>query len=346
MDLQSAEPYAQTLGMGWLDRDYSRSNYEKRGGFDLAQLFFGSVSLGTWWDIHVRVHSSLVLLIVLNLLFAGARGGMGFKNALTSSIILFGIILLHEFGHCIAARRVGGYANEILLWPLGGLAFIHTPRRPWPTFVGTAGGPLANVLICVVTGAILLVMGRGHFSLPLNPYLPFAGSLILSEESYLLLYSNSLAYYLWWIYATSYMLFFFNMLPTFPLDGGHILQTILWPKFGYYNSMFFACSIGMAGAIIMGFLGLISGNLLLVFLAISGYLTCYQTRMTLRETADQAWEDSRAYNQGTSWPRKSRQRKLRRTPHDDTFSLRKLNPFEWLARWRRKRQFERLMKDD
>ena len=45
-------------------------------------------------------------------------------------VALFGIILLHEFGHCFAARYMHGDANEVLLWPLGGLANCEVPHTP------------------------------------------------------------------------------------------------------------------------------------------------------------------------------------------------------------------------
>ena len=66
--------------------------------------------------------------------------------------ILFVSVLLHEFGHCFGARIMGGRGEEILMWPLGGLAFADPPRRPWPQLVTTVGGPLVNVVICLVTG--------------------------------------------------------------------------------------------------------------------------------------------------------------------------------------------------
>jgi hypothetical protein len=50
--------------------------------------------------------------------------------------ILLVTILIHELGHCLAARFVGSEAHEILLWPLGGLAFIgHTagPKGALPS---------------------------------------------------------------------------------------------------------------------------------------------------------------------------------------------------------------------
>ena len=80
--------------------------------------------------------------------------------------LLFGVILLHEFGHCFVARAVGGDAKEILIWPLGGLAFVEHPHTPRATFLVYAGGPLVNVLICVAV-TLLLVVGR--FTPNLNP---------------------------------------------------------------------------------------------------------------------------------------------------------------------------------
>src|SRR5436189_3949491 len=45
-------------------------------------------------------------------------------------VALFGIVTLHEFGHALACRSVGGRAEQIVLWPLGGVAFVSPPPRP------------------------------------------------------------------------------------------------------------------------------------------------------------------------------------------------------------------------
>ena len=45
-------------------------------------------------------------------------------------LALFLIVLLHEFGHALACRQVGGTANKIVLWPLGGVAYVSPPPRP------------------------------------------------------------------------------------------------------------------------------------------------------------------------------------------------------------------------
>ncbi len=334
--------------MGWQDRPYS--SRPSRSGFDFKSILFGSLSLGHWFGIHVRVHASLLLMLAFNIVFAGTRGGFGFRGAIISSVVLFGIVLLHEFGHAFAARSVGGEASEILLWPLGGLAFVSTPKRWWPSFVASAGGPLVNVVICVVTGVLLMALSGWQFRLPFNPLIIFGGQVLMNDASYALLGSNFFAYILWWIYITSWTLLFFNLLPIFPLDGGRMLQELLWPKLGYFRSMSLACNVGMAGAIMMGLWGISGAGFWLMFLAFAGFMTCYQTKMNLREYADAAYEESRydapkwQQRQTRNTPKAKAARKSR--PHDDKFSMRDLNPFERIARARRKKQFERLMKDD
>jgi Zn-dependent protease len=330
--------------MGWQDRSYSRSSSDNPGGF--YNFFFGSFSLGTWFDIHVRVHSSLILLGLFKIIFIDSRRGESFKDALISTILLFVIILLHEFGHCFAARRMGGRADEILLWPLGGLAFVNAPMRPWPRFVTTAGGPLVNVVICLATGIALQVMGRGQFSLPLNPLIPFGGGYNFNFNSIELIYSSTLAYYLFWIYVTSWSLLFFNLLPIYPLDGGSMLQEILWPKFGFYRSMEFACKTGMAGAVVMGLFGLFTGSLWFLVLAYMGFTYCKATLGNLPAMADMAYEENDRYQAYAPRTQRAPRRKRPARPLDDRFTWRDLNPLERMARARRKKQFERLFEDD
>ncbi len=57
----------------------------------------------------------------------------------------FAIVLTHEFGHALATRSVGGTADRIMLWPLGGVAYVDPPQRPGATLWAIAAGPLVNV---------------------------------------------------------------------------------------------------------------------------------------------------------------------------------------------------------
>ena len=65
-------------------------------------------------------------------------------------LALFVIVLVHEFGHALACRQVGGQANQIVLWPLGGVAYVAPPPRPGATLWSIAAGPLVNVVLAPV----------------------------------------------------------------------------------------------------------------------------------------------------------------------------------------------------
>src|SRR5438067_9255490 len=62
-------------------------------------------------------------------------------------LALFAIVTMHEFGHALACRRTGGTANQIILWPLGGVAYVQPPARPGATLWSIAAGPLVNLAL-------------------------------------------------------------------------------------------------------------------------------------------------------------------------------------------------------
>jgi hypothetical protein len=139
--------------MGFEDRPY----YRDRSGSAWSPLQWvmnGSIPLFTAFGIRVRAHASLVIFALLILLF-GWGPGFSPLDRVESMTALFAIVLVHEFGHCFAARSVGGEADDILMSPLGGLAFAHAPHRPLPTFITVAAGPFVNVIICLICGVIL-----------------------------------------------------------------------------------------------------------------------------------------------------------------------------------------------
>src|SRR5687768_18459562 len=105
--------------MGWQDRSYYRDPRPGDGN-PLMWLLTGSVPLFTVFRIRVRMHASMLIFLVLILLGAMHVGTVAHR--LIAAGALFTIVLLHEFGHCFAARWVGGDAEEIIMHPLGGLA--------------------------------------------------------------------------------------------------------------------------------------------------------------------------------------------------------------------------------
>ena len=275
--------------MGWQDRSYYRDSSSSSGN-PLMWLFSGSVPLFTAFGIRVRMHASLLPLIVLELLLSETRWGMGVINAMTFGVLLFGIILLHEFGHCFAARRVGGDANEILMWPLGGLALCDAPQRPWPQFIVAAGGPLVNVIICAVTYGLMraIIAVYAHTTFTFNPTV--AGGLF-----------SVLA----WAFAISLGLLIFNLLPIFPLDGGRLLQAVLWWKLRYYRATLITCVVGMIGAGLMTMYGLAFFlswyGMILVAIGISCFLHCFQLRAQMKAEGPWAFQEDGVDYSASMW---------------------------------------------
>jgi stage IV sporulation protein FB len=129
-----------------------------------------SLPLFRAYGVQVRLHL-LYIVMTLGILF---RSGMMAETtqdwiefAVIWVVLLFVIILLHEFGHCFAARSVDGSANEILMWPLGGLAYCDAPRTVRAQFITAAGGPFVNLVICL---AVAIPMLLASYLPPLNPF--------------------------------------------------------------------------------------------------------------------------------------------------------------------------------
>jgi Zn-dependent protease len=268
--------------MGWEDRPYYRDR-DSSGGNPLMWVLTGSVPLFTAFGIRVRAHASLVIYVILILLAGFGYAGFTLQDRVTAASIIFLIVLLHEFGHCFAARWVGGEAHDILMHPLGGLAFPDPPRNWKAVFITVAGGPAVNVLICLVCGAVLwLKVGW----VPWNPFRfspPLGHSITPAWWNVL--------FYTWWIYQVSYQLLIFNLLPIYPLDGGQMVQALLWPRVGYYKSMIIACSTGMVGAVLGGMIAIAFGNIGLGILAVFGFLTCLNMRRQVMAAGPYAFSE-------------------------------------------------------
>ncbi len=141
-------------------------------------------------------------------------------------VALFGIVLLHEFGHALACRQVGGQADRIMLWPLGGVAFVQPPPRPGATLWSIAAGPLVNVVLLPVSVVAILIAAGTHVDEISPDFVRFLTS----------------------IATINLVLLVFNLLPIYPLDGGQILQALLWFVIGRARSLMVAGIIGPVAA--------------------------------------------------------------------------------------------------
>lgn len=145
-------------------------------------------------------------------------------------LALFLIVLLHEFGHSLACRSVGGRADQIVLWPLGGIAYVAPPPRPGAVLWSIAAGPLVNVVLILPTfGLYFLGVFLGwQETAPDTSRLTFTVAVI------------------------NVVLLIFNVLPVYPLDGGQILYALLWFVVGRTTALSIVSVIGILGAIAFG----------------------------------------------------------------------------------------------
>lgn len=145
--------------------------------------------------------------------------------ALYEYLALFGIVLMHEFGHALACRETGGVADRIVLWPLGGVAFVSPPRRAGAVLWSIAAGPLVNVLLAPILW--LLVSFAAHRGWESDA--PDAFQFLSAVQ------------------FVNLILLIFNLLPIYPLDGGQILRALLWFPLGEIRSLYVASAIGLLG---------------------------------------------------------------------------------------------------
>ncbi len=236
-----------------------------------------SIPIGRYFGIAVRVHL-FFLILAISMIGRAARYDHAADELLIQAL-LFASVLLHEFGHCFWARQVGGDASEILMWPLGGLASVEIPNTPRANFITTAGGPLVNVILCIAAGGALVVY---QLVPPFNPFVAFTGwgwEPVLDSWSSGALQPaplSAIPTVLALLFALNWFLLLFNVLVfAFPLDGGRLLQCMLWPRYGFRSATRFVCYAGFIFAIVFSIYALITieganayGKLLLFCLAL------------------------------------------------------------------------------
>lgn len=191
----------------------------------MRDLLSWNLYLGRWCGVQLRLHVLFLLFFVFAIptrgddpaLIAGWYG-------LAALGLLLASTLLHEIGHCLAARSLGSTPDQIMLWPLGGLVPVcpsQDPQREWMTALG---GPVANLLVCAVLAPILLLSSESQlvsFTLPpTDAKGEFSWPLVIA-----------LAFWLNW------MLVVVNLLPAMPLDGGRALRALLWLRFDYRTAV-------------------------------------------------------------------------------------------------------------
>jgi Zn-dependent protease len=157
------------------------------------------IPLGRYWGINVRLHFTFLIYAFWQVQQS--------KNLLVGLLFIAAIyfcILLHEFGHALAARWCDGEAEDILLWPLGGLAYCRPAWHPTAHLITAAAGPFVTLVLWLVLGG--LAWASGH----------------------VVVLPPTVREFLWLLSIYNLVILLFNLIPAFPMDGGRILRDTLW----------------------------------------------------------------------------------------------------------------------
>lgn len=273
--------------MAWQDRDFARDGGGS-GRFSraLRRVFGESENPLTWavplyraWGIRVRVHIVLIVFILAELLWAISQRHIGLGYMAMAMAVLFMLILLHEYGHCLACRRVGGEASEILLWPLGGLAECHPPQTWRAHLITAAGGPMVNVLLAPVLAGAVLMATQDWRTVLFNLFDPSATLGLVQTTSGL---QPIWLMALWWASYLNLVLLGLNVLiPMYPMDGGRLVQCVLWARVGEQRSMHIAVTVGLVAAVVLFVLAMVFDQTMLMALALFGGLICWLEKRRL-----------------------------------------------------------------
>lgn len=233
----------------------------------------GSWRIGSLSGIGIYVHWTFLILLAWVGLTHVVQGNdlADTLHGILFIVALFSIIVLHELGHALAARRYGIPTKDITLLPIGGVARLERmPEDPKQELVVAIAGPAVNVVLgvlCVL--GILLLVGATGFAPTLGAGAEELGFLVDDHESVPLLSNIPLlgVDFLAKMLIVNVMLVVFNLLPAFPMDGGRVLRALLAMKMDYVHATQTAASVGQGMALLFGFLGLFF-NPFLVFIAL------------------------------------------------------------------------------
>lgn len=214
-----------------------------------------SLRIATVAGIPIRIHFTFVLLL-LWLGFAARAQRRSVTGEIGFILLLFACVVLHELGHAVMARRFAVKTREIVLYPIGGIARLEDmPRGGAELFIALAG-PAVNVILMAVLAAVMLAFG-----IPGNRWLvPLAADAGVVPK----------------LFTANFVLFAFNLIPAFPMDGGRVLRAALSFVLSDERATRIAATVGQGIAILFGAFGLLAWNPVLLLVALFVFLGAAQ----------------------------------------------------------------------
>jgi Zn-dependent protease len=225
-----------------------------------------SLTLGTIRGIDVKLHPSFALVGLWIAYRWGYEEGGNALALLYGTVLIacvFGFVLLHELGHSFMAQQFGIRVHDITLVPFGGVARVEQiPTQPSKEALVTIAGPAINVALAVALFPLMILSGvaRGFDS---------AGDFVRDLDS---VSFGSLITYL---FMTNVVIFIFNMVPAFPMDGGRLLRAWLSTWAGRERATGVAICLGAVASLAMLVVGVwwrdFALPLIAVFMIVSAY---------------------------------------------------------------------------
>jgi Zn-dependent protease/CBS domain-containing protein len=229
-----------------------------------------SIKLFRISGIDIRMHLTFPLILIWAALQYGLLLGQGLAGAffgIVVTLLLFGIVVLHELGHSYAARRYGIPVRRIVLLPIGGVAELERlPEKPSQELVVALAGPAVNFALA----ALFWAVGQ---SLRLGGAMDLGAMGDVLQPGVLADFGAAIFRY---VFAANLFIGLFNLLPAFPLDGGRVLRALLALRLDYARATALAVAIGQTMAWIFGLWGVLSGNFFTLILAVFVYLAASQ----------------------------------------------------------------------
>jgi Zn-dependent protease len=214
-----------------------------------------ALHIGTFAGIPVKIHWTFgfIVLLMAYIGFKDQLSAEGFLWLAVTILSLFTCVVLHEYGHALTARRYGIKTMDILLTPIGGIARLSgMPKKPIQEFVIAIAGPLVNV------GIMLITMVYLFFAIDANSEELLADLIIIDSFPELMIY----------VFFLNFILFAFNLIPAFPMDGGRILRSLLSLKMSKLKATRIASIIGRIFAVLFLVLSIYLGQITLGFIAV------------------------------------------------------------------------------
>jgi len=217
------------------------------------------------WGIPIYAHITLLIVLPIIALNIAQMARASFLWGLTGAVGFFASIVLHELGHSLVALRKGCRVREIMLLPIGGVAQLdRMPTRPRDEFQVAIAGPAVSFALALL-GRVL-----ASLTAALNWRAPAQVLALLS--------------------GINLMLALFNLLPSFPMDGGRIFRAWLTPKLGRLAATHIASGVGRLMAVVFGLVALFKFDPFLLLIALFIYQAAgAEYRMVRRQEAAPPW---------------------------------------------------------